>query len=261
MKRGNRKIFSNRNIFLLVMLILMVVVIILMFTFRLNIKTTGYVNSLKGNFFGFNNQVKEISEQKTQQETLSFKSSKPNFDSGGYDSFKNIDQTISVDSVLDLDITSAIYSLSINGVVSLNSDSSLVRVVLVDKNNNEYLVYEGYPLIEDNSVSIENVCEETCVLEGIVPASLKIQIEDASIDINTIIYSTKLDSLKSEIKQKGIKQYKREIKKLQDDYKIKKINSKNMKWIAGETSISQLSYTEKKGLFDRTKPLPNLYGA
>ncbi len=48
----------------------------------------------------------------------------------------------------------------------------------------------------------------------------------------------------------------------QTNAKIIKINKnleeRNIPWIAGETSISQLSYQEKKALFGGT--LPNLYG-
>ena len=80
-----------------------------------------------------------------------------------------------------------IYSLSISGSLELHGDNSLVRVILVRDDLHEYLVYEAYPLIVDsNNLQIIDVCEETCVLEGIAPRSLKIELVNASLQINEV---------------------------------------------------------------------------
>jgi hypothetical protein len=68
-----------------------------------------------------------------------------------------------------------IYGLNISGSVQLNSDTSIVRIILVDSYENEYLVFESYPLIDTlNSFSFTNKCEETCLLDATTPQSLKI---------------------------------------------------------------------------------------
>ena len=109
---------------------------------------------------------------KGKEKISEFPGSKPGFASAGYNSIKLIDETFYDEAVLDLDINKKIYSFSINADINLKYDNSLVRVILVDENNNKYLVYEAYPLIEENSVSLTNVCEETCALDGIVPSEL-----------------------------------------------------------------------------------------
>lgn len=184
--------------------------------------------------------------------------------------FKDINKAFSQDYVFPLDLNKPIYSLSINASVNLK-EGGLVRVVLVDKNGNEYLVYEGHQLITDlknNQTSFRKICEESCVLDAIVPSSLKIQLEEADIKIEYVLFSDSFNDLSDEVKKKGIKNYAKELKKSQDRIKIEKIN-KNIKaagknWTAGETSVSQLTYSEKKILFKNPErkefSLPNLRG-
>ncbi|MCG2658972.1 MAG: hypothetical protein L6437_01840 [Kiritimatiellae bacterium] len=65
-----------------------------------------------------------------------------------------------------------------------------VRVILIDKDRNEYLVYEAYPLITDEmEFRISDACEETCALENIEPESLRIQLVDAMIEIASLNYN------------------------------------------------------------------------
>ena len=156
--------------------------------------------------------------------------------------------------------TEIIYGLSLSGSMQLNGDTSLIRVILVDNDFNEYLVYEAYPLIvTNNSFSVTNVCEETCLLESIIPYSLKIEVIDASIHIDELSFS---DSPIRGIRE--IAKLQKQIKETQNAVKIKEINNqikkKGLKWIAGETSVSRLFYEEKKKLFSRDK-VPNLQGA
>ena len=164
------------------------------------------------------------------------------------------------DEVYPFNQTEIIYGLTLSGSIQLNGDTSLIRVILVDNDFNEYLVYEAYPLIvTSNSFSVTNVCEETCLLESITPYSLKIEVIDASIHIDELSYS---DSIIRGII--GIAELQKQIKETQNAVKIKEINNqikkKGLKWIAGETSVSKLFHEEKKKLFSRDK-VPNLQGA
>ncbi len=153
-----------------------------------------------------------------------------------------------------------IYGLTISANIEINGDRSLVRVILVDDEMHEYLIYEAYPLIVDAKyISVNDVCEETCLLKGKKPSLVKVQIIDASISIKEISILTSPLKLHEDVTS-----LRKQIKKAQDSAKINKLNSrrykKKIKWIAGETSISRLFYEEKKKLFGADK-VPNLQGA
>lgn len=148
-----------------------------------------------------------------------------------------------------------ISGLVISGDITLNSDSSLVRIILIDDHYNEYLVFESYTLITDSwSSSIDQIGEETTLLNYVVPTTIRIEIIDASIFLKEIITS-KADTKKS-VSEIG------DLRQQQMQTRINKINEnlkkRNIPWIAGETSISQMTYEEKKAYFG--EDLPNLYG-
>ncbi len=173
-----------------------------------------------------------------------------------------LDKIISADETISLEDIGKIYGLSINAKVNLISDNSLARVILVS-GENEHLVYEGYPaMINKGLITVNNFCEETCVLDGIKFDSLKIQIENATIDLRSISFINSYNELDSSVKSNGIATFNKEIKEKQDKFKIKKINEKKLQWIAGETTVSGFSYQEKKRLFGvgEIDALPNLQG-
>lgn len=159
-------------------------------------------------------------------------------------------QTISIDStftedgeIFPFDTTQAIYGLSIqSGSVTLFSDTSLVRIILVDTLYNEYMVYEAYPLIvTDSNFSINDVCDETCYLNGLHPFSIELQVVDAEVLISNIYtddaYVNNCDSLQL-LAKRTIEWNKVSIMNtnLQDRFL----------WGADTTSVSLLSYSEKK---------------
>jgi len=167
-----------------------------------------------------------------------------------------VTSTFSGDSVYPLDIKTPIYSLTISADINLKSDKSLVRVVLLDSKGAERIVYETYPLIADsNTFSIINACGETCVLNSVTPVSLKIQIVDATLNIKSVNSSG--TALRGGTNQN------------QEASNIAKINAmiqrKGLNWTAGKTSVSGLSYEQKKKLFTNpdgtpVSELPNLQG-
>jgi C1A family cysteine protease len=153
-----------------------------------------------------------------------------------------------------------IYGLAVSGTIELYNEKSLVRVILVDDNLREYLVYEVYPrIVENKHFTFSNLCEETCILESVKPSSFRLDLVDASIRIDDVSY---VDSPK--VVERNIKTLRKQIKKDQDAEKIKKIKanikSKKEEWIAGETSLSRLTYEEKKKFFGGDR-VPNLHGA
>jgi C1A family cysteine protease len=97
------------------------------------------------------------------------------------------------------------------------------------------------------------------LLESEKPYLLRLDLVDASIQIDDISF---LDFPK--IEKRKIISLQKQIKMAQDKVKIGKIRDeiklKNLKWMAGETSISLLTYEEKRQLF-RNNKVPNLQGA
>jgi len=82
-----------------------------------------------------------------------------------------------------------IYGLKLSGKVNLNNPNSFVRAVLVDSKDNEYLVYEAYPLLVDsNNFTISNACEETCILDGVVPKYLRLEGNSSLLTIDKTTY-------------------------------------------------------------------------
>jgi len=70
-----------------------------------------------------------------------------------------------------------IFSLKINGTIRLLSDTSLVRIIVIDQTGNQFFAYEAYPLISlGDTFSIRAGCDETCYSDGLYPSSLKIDI-------------------------------------------------------------------------------------
>ncbi|MEI7579804.1 MAG: hypothetical protein WCJ58_07300 [bacterium] len=150
-----------------------------------------------------------------------------------------------------------ISALGLDGVVTLNKDTSYVRIVLVDNNSKEYLAYEAYPLI--NKIGKSNfvsACQETCFLTNITPVSIKIQIKDASIELTNLNLKTDLIKTNTAIVK--------DLKKQQDQKLIAQINNNikqlNQAWIASETSLSKLSYEEQRKAFGSDNELPLVGG-
>jgi C1A family cysteine protease len=154
----------------------------------------------------------------------------------------------------------SIFSLSINAKVILNTNKSLVRVILITETGDEYLVLESYYLIsEQNQMEYSDYGEETALLNGVVPGSIIIEIEDASIFLETFSFN---DSPGNKLESKDFIFRSKEVKSNQNNLKIDKLNKQIKKngylWIAGETPVSLLTYQKKKQLFGGT--LPNLMG-
>ncbi|MBN2522367.1 MAG: T9SS type A sorting domain-containing protein [Bacteroidales bacterium] len=147
-----------------------------------------------------------------------------------------------------------ISGLTISASVELYSDSSLVRVILIDYKLNEYLIYEAYPLLTENgSFEIDQTGEETAILDNIIPMSITIETVDASIHLKEIETRGE-ESFIAKTRTNKLEQ--------QQSEKINKINQyierKGLKWIAGETSVSCMTYQEKKKMFGGK--VPNLQG-
>ena len=167
-------------------------------------------------------------------------------------------QTISLlqdfesDSEIALSITTPVYSLSVTGDIELTDTSnSLVRILLVDEYGTEYLVYEVYPLLTDQwQFDFENMAFETSNMQGVNATKLKIVVLNAKLTLSEYHYDTA--PTRSALRQRA---------QSQQQYVIETLNAnlraRNIPWVAGETSISSLSYEEKKQVFGGIVPSLN----
>jgi len=123
-----------------------------------------------------------------------------------------------------------IYALSITGKIGFENEASSVKIILIDDTQEkEYLVYETYPFLTDNSTfSVQEVCEETCVMLKISSFSLRIELKDASIQISEFTYA---DTAKAGDPTA--------IKAMQNTSKIQKLNAQNLGWTVRVKRLSQ----------------------
>ena len=157
--------------------------------------------------------------------------------------------TISTDSTLLLDWNYRFSGIAISGRTTLENREALVRVLLIDIKGKEYLVFEDmYLFPNEKEHEFSNVAMETAVLENIIPREIKIFIRNAQIDISRITGVLSDENL-SAVELTGLR---KNILAAQEEYLIDRWNRLNAQtgqyWIAGKTSISGLSYSEKKVL-------------
>jgi len=165
----------------------------------------------------------------------------------------NVAQTIQINTMFSNDSIifpfsgySQIYSLKINGSVELHSDTSLLRVIMIDQYGNSYLAFEAYPLITiEDTFNILAGCDETCYIDGISPVSIRIELINSTLVLNTIIVDTNY------IKDVAILQA--ESKATNDSLKLEILNHEIQKyklyWRAGNTCFQSWSYQEKEKRF------------
>lgn len=148
----------------------------------------------------------------------------------------------------------AIYGLSISGHSQLNSDTSLVRVLLVDNQGKSYLVYEDFYLTASN-MAFQDMAFETAYLDSVTPDKLKIIIRDATLSLNDVSFSygdeaiTRNSGMDRKVLAKTQQQ-------TQEEYMIDRWNeyneANNELWFAGKTALSGLSYESKKAALGAT---------
>lgn len=165
-----------------------------------------------------------------------------------------IGKTFSQDTTLIWGEKSKISGLSISGTAVLNSDNdSYIRVTLVDEYGYEFLVYENYPALSDNLTSVfDNIALETVILDNVTPQCLKITMLNASLKLESVNTPTSTTNAKNPAT----------IQKAQTQYIVDRLNTilrkKNMTWRARVTSVSEMSYSEKKDMYGGV--VPQLYG-
>ncbi len=157
----------------------------------------------------------------------------------------NIATTYYTDAILPINNVGSLSGLSLDGRTLLNSDTSLVRILLLDNKNQTYLVYEDFFLTHQDG-DFQDVAFETTYLDSIVPVELCIIVRDASLQLYSVNYALwNTNTQPRSRKQRALQQ-----QTSQEEYLIDKWNEYNAQhqnyWVAGKTPLSDLSYFEKK---------------
>jgi len=136
-------------------------------------------------------------------------------------------------------------SVSVSGQAVFSQNSGYVRILLSDNYGYDLLVYETTPLFATNKIdNFSSMAMETKNI-SLNLSKLRVEIKDAQLNNLVVdIYEANSPSISL---LKGAK-----------PNKIDLINSnlrtQNALWVAGETSVSQMSFEEKKGLFGGKVP-------
>ncbi len=163
-----------------------------------------------------------------------------------------VDSIFQIDSQINVfDNKSQIYGLSINMSIESFSKDYLVRVVLTDNEGFQYLVAEAFEeLYDKNKLTLTDYCEETALLNHIIPSYLKIFIKNARVRLESIKVSTSFSNqvLTSELLSKTMDR----VKVMQAQEKVDKINEYNRShqklWRAAVTDKCLLPYRTKMRL-------------
>ncbi|MBU0466307.1 MAG: C1 family peptidase, partial [Nanoarchaeota archaeon] len=191
----------------------------------------------------------------------------------------SLPSSIEVDSIFDgtfeesikiqVDYDYPVAGVSVSGNGEIFSKGGYARVLAEGEDNNVHLIFASDFLGLDDIFDVENFCEwETChLLTGVVIKYLIIEIKDGYLKLDGV-YALREDSPDAsrllsredyKFSQEGIK-----VERWNDV-----ISEKGFKWIADETSVSGLSYVEKKKLFGGVSEngelfnngeLPNTFG-
>lgn len=164
-------------------------------------------------------------------------------------------QSVPVDSYFQTDTTlsvfngiTCIYGLSVSMTVEAQAEDFLVRLILKDDNNEQYLVAETYRELSDRDTMIfTNYCEETSVLGGIVPTCLSLYVNNAQVHIDSIYVSITPNTIHH---APSLFQALRDsVNFLQKQIKVNNINSyivtHDKLWRADVTELSLLPYNTK----------------
>ncbi len=149
------------------------------------------------------------------------------------------------------------YGISIDGEGQLLSDSAFIRVVLVDNNDNEWLIYERNSLYAtEESHQFQDAAFETAALNNITPSSIIVTLCDATFCLSRIKNNrTSIDSHQVSAISNAVFLE----KNLQIVDRINaKLSAHKKAWRADTTFLSNLKYRDKKAMFGNE--LPNLQG-
>ena len=170
----------------------------------------------------------------------------------------NINRTFScTDTIQPFGINANSYGISIDGGGQLLSDSAFIRVVLVDSNGNEWLVYERNSLYSTEANNqFQGAAMETAALYNVVPSSIIVTLCDATL------YLANAKSNRTFTNKNVVTAVTDSVFHAKNLQIVERINAKlsahKKAWRADTTFLSNLRYRDKKVMFGND--LPNLQG-
>lgn len=181
-----------------------------------------------------------------------------NLETNRHATVTTVGSTFTSDTTLTLGVRSEITGLSVSGRATLNSEDGYIRILLKDSYNYEYLVYENHLLLADSTnEDFQNIAIETQWLEKITPQAIRIETHHATLLLSSYRYITASSGNRMTSVSLA------SIEMAQRQYIINKLNGNllrlNIPWRAGITSVSEMSYEDKKSMFGGK--MPQLYGA
>lgn len=168
--------------------------------------------------------------------------------------------TYSTNNFYSLTAIDSVSDIAVSGSVNLLTDKSIVRLVLVDSENNEYLIYEKCKFAQEpNRCDFYDMAFETSHLNRILPAFIKIITYQAELSLFRISYNN--DGHYSKV---DYRQTLKSRKAAQSVILANKWNEHNYlkqyPWIADRTTLSDLTYSEKKSIFHAENDFFNTNG-
>jgi hypothetical protein len=158
----------------------------------------------------------------------------------------SIEKSINNDTVISCQgYQQPIFGLSIDMDIAKKKENFLVRILLEDTNGHLYLVVESYKEIsQDGMLGLQNYCEETSVLQGVIPRKLHVYVKNATIGLKKIHISTSMGQ-----KTIAYNVLSDSLNFLRAKSKAEKINAYNRThgklWFAGVTPLCLKSTAEK----------------
>ena len=173
-------------------------------------------------------------------------------------SSQNNIRTINVDKRIDANTdlhvfndVERIYGLSVSMSIEQVKPDYIIRLILEDIKGEEYLIAESYGEISDISkerMIFDDYCEETSLLDGVVPRRIAVIVQNASIRLGEIKIERDSTLYSKTINEKS--NYREDIHLRQVNEKVNKVNEYNKKhnmlWRAGVTSLAKLRYSDRK---------------
>lgn len=157
------------------------------------------------------------------------------------------DKTITQDTLLATIQRNSISNKTVitSGIAVFSSQSGYVRILLSDDYDYDLLVYESSPLVAVNGV--DN-------FSGMAMETIDISSDLALTKIKVEIKNAELRNLSVDVSAANLLRTQQQAKADRITLINNNLRSRNALWVAGETSVSEMSFEEKKGLFGGEVP-------
>ena len=156
----------------------------------------------------------------------------------------NVNQYFDSDTALMvLNSRGAISGLSVDMRITRTSPRFLVRLVLEDNNQKQYLIAESYREIAgDGEIVMQDNADETANLDGVIPGKLKLYVKNAQVNLQSL-------KLTSGGSRTATTRNTDSLRLANVQAKVDKINAYNNAhqrlWTAGVTQLSLMTLEER----------------